>query len=197
MTKHIFSIFLLAVFPGIALLAQPLNRSTPDAMLKSAQEAESTGNPYAALEFYEDVYDETKDKAINVKIAKLNFELRDYQQAERQLSRIVLRDRKNEYTELKYWYAMALKHNGKYADAADMFNQYISEGQDKALVEASKRETAGCKIGMKAKQPENLTVNNIGKKANSPQTESSPFFSGGELYFTTLASKEILTLDGQ
>lgn len=197
MTKHIFSISFLVLFAGSVLLAQPLNRSTPDAMLKSAQEAESTGNPYAALEFYEDVYDETKDKAINVKIAKLNFELRDYQQAERQLSRIVLRDRKNEYTELKYWYAMALKHNGKYADAADMFTQYISEGQDKALVEASKREAAGCRIGMKAKQPENLLVNNIGKKANSPQTEASPSFSGGELYFTTLASKEIITLDGK
>lgn len=197
MTKHIFSISFLVLFAGAVLPAQPLNRSTPDAMLKSAQEAESTGNPYAALEFYEDVYDETKDKAINVKIAKLNFELRDYQQAERQLSRIVLRDRKNEYTELKYWYAMALKHNGKYADAADMFTQYISEGQDKALVEASKREAAGCRIGMKAKQPENLLVNNIGKKANSPQTEASPSFSGGELYFTTLASKEIITLDGK
>lgn len=197
MTKHIFFISFLVLFAGAVLPAQPLNRSTPDAMLKSAQEAESTGNPYAALEFYEDVYDETKDKAINVKIAKLNFELRDYQQAERQLSRIVLRDRKNEYTELKYWYAMALKHNGKYADAADMFTQYISEGQDKALVEASKREAAGCRIGMKAKQPENLLVNNIGKKANSPQTEASPSFSGGELYFTTLASKEIITLDGK
>lgn len=197
MTKRIFFILLLAISPGIVLLAQPLNRSTPDAMLKSAQEAETTGNPYAALEFYEDVYDETKDKAINVKIAKLNFELRDYQQAERQLSRIVLRDRKNEYTDLKYWYAMTLKHNGKYADAADMFNQYISEGQDKALVEASKREAAGCKIGMRAKQPENLLVNNIGKKANTPQTEASPSFSGGELYYTSLASKEVITLDGK
>lgn len=165
MTKRIFFILLLAFSPGILLLAQPLNRSTPDAMLKSAKEAESTGNPYAALEYYEDAFDETKDKAINVKIAQLNFELRDYQQAERLLSRIVLRDRKSEYTDLKYWYAMALKHNGKYANAADMFTQYISEEQeDKALVEASKREAAGC-IGMKAKQPENLLVNNIGKKA--------------------------------
>ncbi len=197
MTKRIFFILLLAFSPGILLLAQPLNRSTPDAMLKSAKEAESTGNPYAALEYYEDVFDETKDKAINVKIAQLNFELRDYQQAERLLSRIVLRDRKSEYTEIKYWYAMALKHNGKYADAADMFTQYISEGQDKALVEASKREAAGCKIGMKAKQPENLLVNNIGKKANTPQTEASPSFSGGELYYSSLASKEVITLDGK
>lgn len=197
MKKLIFSIPVFVLFTGICLQAQPLNRSTPDAMLKSAQEAESTGNPYAALEYYEDVFDETKDKAINVKIAKLNYDLRDYAQAEKMFSRIVLRDRKSEYTELKYWYAMSLKHNGKYADAEDMFNQYIADGQDKTLLEASKREAVGCKLGLKAKQPDNLLVNNLGKKANSPQTEASPSYSGGELYFTSLASKEVITLDGK
>ncbi|MCC6462293.1 MAG: OmpA family protein [Saprospiraceae bacterium] len=197
MKKYLFSIATLFFLAGVSLHAQPLNRSTPEAMLKSAKEAEASGNPYAALEYYEDYYDETKDKAIAVKVAQLNFELRDYQNAERQLSRIVLRDRKSEYTELKYYYAMSLKYNGKYADAEDMFNQYIAEGQDKTLLEASKREAAGCKLGIKAKQPENLLVNNIGKKANSPQTEASPWYNGGELYFSSLASKEVVTLDGK
>lgn len=197
MKKYLFSIATLIFLAGVSLHAQPLNRSTPEATLKSAKEAEASGNPYAALEYYEDYYDETKDKAIAVKVAQLNFELRDYQNAERQLSRIVLRDRKSEYTELKYYYAMSLKYNGKYADAEDMFNQYIAEGQDKALLEASKREAAGCKLGIKAKQPDNLLVNNIGKKANSPQTEASPWYNGGELYFSSLASKEVVTLDGK
>ncbi len=198
MKKYVFPITLLMyLMGGHGAIAQPLNRATPDAMIKSAQEAESTGNPYAALEFYEDAYGDTKDKALNVKIAKLNIELRDYQQAERILSRIVLRDRKNEYVDLKYWYAMVLKYNGKYADAEDMFNQYIADGQDQALLAASKREAAGCRLGLKAKQPENLLINNLGKKANSPQTEASPSYNAGELYFTSLASKEVVTLDGK
>lgn len=197
MKKLIFFISVLTFLSGISLQAQPLNRSTPDAMLKSAKEAESTGNPYAALEYYEDYYSDTKDKAINVKIAMLNFELRDYQQAERQLGRLVLRDRRHEYNELKYWYAMALKYNGKYADAEDMFNQYLTDGQDSLLLVSTKREIAGCKLGRKAKQPENLLVDNIGKKANSPQTEASPSYSGGELYYTSLAAKQVITLDGK
>jgi len=182
---------------GVHLNAQPLNRSTPDAMLKSAKEAEESGNPYAALEYYEDLYQETKDRSHNIKIALLNFELRDYARAERILGRLVVRDRKNEFTELKYLYALTLKHNGKYADAEDMFNLYIAEGADSARIASSKVEIEGCKLGRKAKQPDNLMVNNIGKKTNSPQTEASPSYSGGELYFSSLASKEVIVLDGK
>ncbi len=187
---------LLALVAG-HLSAQPLNRSTPDAMLKSAKEAESTGNPYAALEYYEDIYDATKDKEANIRIAVLNFELRDYQRAEKILSRIVQRDRGNMYPDLKYLYAMTLKHNGKYADAEDMFGQVVADNLDSTLVAKSKLEIAGCKLGRKAKQPELLKVDNLGKKTNSPQTEASPSYSGGELYFTSLAAKGVVTLDGK
>ncbi|TNE50067.1 MAG: hypothetical protein EP344_17510 [Bacteroidetes bacterium] len=192
-----FIITCILALSAFSLGAQPLNRSTPDAMLESAKEAESTGNPYAALEFYEEVYQETKEKDVNVKIALLNFELRDYKRAERLLSRLVLRDRKSEYTELKFWYALAMKHEEKYADAQDMFTQYLSEGSDSARIARSMIEIEGCKIARKARQPENLLINNIGKKANSPQTEASPSFSEGTLYFSSLATKEVITLDGK
>lgn len=101
MKTYIFLILSILIIAGASLDAQPLNRSTPDAMLKSAKEAEATGNPYAALEYYEDLYKETKNKDYNIKVAMLNYQLRDYARAERLLSRIVVRDRKNEYTELK------------------------------------------------------------------------------------------------
>ncbi len=197
MKNYILPIICLLAFVANNLSAQPLNRSTPDAMLKSAKEAESTGNPYAALEYYEDIYDSTKDKEANIRIAVLNFELRDYQRTEKTLSRIVLRDRGNQHPELKYLYALTLKYNGKYADAEDMFGQVIADNLDSALMAKSRLEIAGCKLGRKAKQPELLTVNNLGKKANSPQTEASPSYNSGELYFTSLASKEVVTLDGK
>jgi peptidoglycan-associated lipoprotein len=186
-----------AAFCGLALNAQPINRSTPEANLKSAQTAEENGNPYEALDLYEKVYDSGKDKAIALKIAELEYALRDYERAERAFGRIVTRDRKQEYTDMKYWYAMSMKYNGKYAEAADMFNQYISEGKDQALVQASKRELAGCEAAKKAKPSDNLLINNLGKKANSPQTEASPSYSGGELYYTSMQAKEVITPDGK
>ena len=196
MKKHIASLLYLSLLAAV-VQAQPLNRSTPDANKKSAEEAESTNNPYAALEFYEKVYDDTKDKAIAAKIAMMNFELRDYERAEKGFSRIVLRDRKGEFTALKYYYALCLKYNGKYQEAVDAFTQFIAESPDQAMIQAAKREMAGCELGRKAKQPDNLLVANLGKKANGPQTEASPSYNSGELYYATLQSKEVITLDGK
>jgi peptidoglycan-associated lipoprotein len=177
--------------------AQPINKATPEANIKAAEESITNNNPYQALEFFQRAFDDTKNKALSVKIAKLHFDLRDYDKAEKQLSRLVLRDRKAEYTEQKYWLALSMKMNGKYADAIDMFNQYIQDGADDVLKKNAKMEIAGCELGRKAKQPENLKVSNIGKKANSPQTESSPTYHNGELYYTSLKAKEVITLDGK
>ncbi len=188
--------FLAAAAP-FCLLAQPINKSTPDKMLQSAQEAESTNNPYAALELYEATLKETKDKSLSPKIAKLNYDLRDYVAAERGFAKLVLRDSKGEYTELLYWYAMSLKANGKHQEAIEVFNQYMTAGTDEKLKAASKREIAGSELARKAKQPTNLIIANGGKKLNSPQTEGSPVYSGGELYFAGVTDKKVVVLDGK
>lgn len=198
MKKNILFYITLAVIGSPALLmAQPINRATPEALLKAAQGAETSNNPYAALEKYEQVYDDTKEKPIAAKIAKLNYDVRDYASAEKGFSRLILRDRKGEYTELQYWYAMSMKANGKYQEAIDMFNQYIASGADEKLKIASKREIAGCELARKAKTPDNLLLANGGKKINSPQTEGSPNYNGGELYFASIKQKEVITLDGK
>ena len=193
--RYIAPLCLLAA--SFVLKGQPLNRSTPEAMFKAAKQAEEEGNPYAALEYYEKTYQDTKDPKLNHAIARLNFELRDYQRAERLLSKIVLRDRRNLYPDLKFLYALTLKHNGKYADAEEVFNQIIADGLDSTLVARSRLEVAGCKLGRKAKQPETLKITNIGKKVNSPQTEASPWYSNGTLYFSSLAGKDVIVIDGK
>jgi peptidoglycan-associated lipoprotein len=194
--KHILLCFALSLGAQL-VLAQPINRATPEAMMESAQEAESTNNPYAALELYESVNKDKKENSIAAKIAKLEYDVRDYGAAEKAFSRLVLRDRKGEFTELKYWYAMSLKANGKYQEAIEAFNQYIAEGSDEKQKAASKLEIAGCEMARKAKANSSLLINNGGKKINSPQTEGSPDYSGGELYFASLPQKEIITLDGK
>lgn len=198
MMKKFLFFLTLVLFSAIGVKAQPLNRATPEANLKSAQEAEANGNPYAAAELYEKYLAENKtDKQTMVKVAKMHFDLRDYEKAEKGFSRLVSRDRKLEFTELKYWNALSMKYNGKYAEAVDMFNQYIADGADEALKAAAKREIAGSEIAMKMKQPDNLIVGNIGKTANNPQTDNSPSYSGGELYFTSIRSKEVIVLNGK
>ena len=196
--KKLFALLIFTTLVAIGTQAQPLNRSTPEANLKSAQEAEANGNPYEAALLYEKYLAENKnDKQTAAKVAKLNFELRDYEKAEKGFARLVSRDRKLEFTELKYWLALSMKYNGKYGDAVDMFNQYIADGADEALKAVAKREIAGCELAKKMKQPEGLSVGNIGKTANNPQTDNPPSYSGGELYFTSIRSKEVVVLNGK
>lgn len=177
--------------------AQPINVSTPEAMKRSAEEAEADNNPYAALELYEKVFAQTKDKELLVKIAKLNYDLRDYEDAEKKYARLVTRDRKKEYVNLKYWYAMCLKYNEKYDDAIEQFKAFQEEGSDEALKASVKNEIEGCQMAKKMKQPDNLLVNNAGKKVNFPQTDASPSVSDGELYFTSMREKDVVVLDGK
>jgi outer membrane protein OmpA-like peptidoglycan-associated protein len=196
--KKYFALIIGAALLTVGLQAQPLNRSTPEANLKSAQEAEADGNPYAAAELYEKYLSENKqDKQIQAKVAKLNFDLRDYEKAEKGFARLVNRDRKLEFTELKYWLALSMKYNGKYAEATDMFNQYIENGADENMKKKAKVEIAGCELARKMKQPENLIIANLGKTANNPQTDASPSYSSGELYFTSIRSKEVVVLNGK
>jgi hypothetical protein len=86
--KKTFFFLSIATLSVFAATAQPINRSTPEANLKSAQQAEENGNPYAALDLYDKVYkDNKKDKTLVAKIAMLNYELRDYDKAEKSLNR--------------------------------------------------------------------------------------------------------------
>ncbi len=195
--KHIIALIAVSTLFTSVAIAQPVNTSSPKAMRKAAEEAESQGNLYTALEFYNKVYDVDKEKNIYVKIAELNYQLRDYERAEKALGRAVLRDRKKEYGEYRFLYAQCLKMNGKYDEAIQQFEQYQLEGKDESKVKECKLEIEGCKLAAKLKQPESLIVNNLGKAVNSPQTEAAPAFDEGNLYFSSLNSKEIITLDGK
>lgn len=76
------SLIILTSFFVASLTAQPLNRSTPEMMLKIAEEKYEAFDYYNALEWYEKYYDETKDKTVANKIAELHLMLRDYKKAE-------------------------------------------------------------------------------------------------------------------
>jgi peptidoglycan-associated lipoprotein len=202
--KNISCALALVCLTWGGLFAQPINRPTAAKMAKAAEEAATSNNPYAALEYYQKVFDETKEQQAAIKIAEMNYILRDYANAEKQFGRFVNRASKTltpaEVNDLRYYYAMCLKLNGKYADAVSAFRTYLDEaGKDlpPAKMAMIKNEIAGCEMAPKLKPTPNLNVANGGKKLNAPQTESSPSFSNGKLYFTSIRKKTVVTLDGK
>ncbi|MCB9284958.1 MAG: OmpA family protein [Lewinellaceae bacterium] len=177
--------------------AQPLNRATYATMIKIAEQKMAEEDYYNALDWYEKAYDEVKDNETSVKIANLYFFLRDYRNAERAFLRVLRRDRKNEYGEERFTYAQTLKMNGKYDDAIEEFEKYISDGKDPVKKELAQVELEGAKFAKIAPDPRNMTISNAGQNVNSAYSEYSAVLApdGQKMYYGSFNSEELIVVD--
>src|SRR5690606_40369193 len=93
--------------------AQPLKEIPLRFKLEAADSAYYKNDYYNALEWYNEVYREDRQNIYLNRLAELYFIVRDYKRAERWLSRLIERDKANEYPKARLYYAQALKMNGK------------------------------------------------------------------------------------
>jgi peptidoglycan-associated lipoprotein len=197
MKKIIIYIFL--IFCSFSqLLAQPFGATKPDVMLRTAEEAMANKDYYNALEWYDKYYDEENDKSVAIKIAELNYLLRDYAKAESWYAR-ALGNKKDSITDVNvnFKYARALKMNEKYDEAISVFQDFIRTTEDAKLKILATNELEGCKMARKMTVPENIIVNNIGNKVNTTNGEYSPtWMNENEIVFSSHRSKEVITYDG-
>jgi peptidoglycan-associated lipoprotein len=197
--KHIATLFFFIAAFG-TLIAQPLNRSTVDEMLATAEEQLEMRDYYNALVWFEKAYEENRDLEIAYKIATLHESLRDYRKAERYWKRVVnKRTRKtvNPYMPAaRFNYAKMLKMNGDYGEARSEFQLFISEAEDPEMIERAKVELAGCEMGREMDEVAGLKIENAGKEVNTKYSEYSPYLvNGTELYFTAIQADDVIVIE--
>ena len=189
-----FALFLCAL---VALQAQPLNKATYAAMLKTAEEQLANNDYYNAIEWYEKAYEERSDPELAITIATLHYNLRNYRRAESWFRRALRKDKKGKYAEYRFMYARCMKMNEKYDEAIEEFQKYLETAADEKMRELAENEIAGAEFAKIAPEPEDLTISNAGRKINSKYSEYSPAFSpdGTEMYYATLKRDELLVID--
>ncbi len=197
--RHIATLILFIASFG-TLIAQPLNRSTADEMLATAEEQLELRDYYNALTWFEKAYEENRELEIAYKIANLHESLRDYRKAERWWKRIVnKRSRKtvNPYMPAaRFNYARMLKMNGEYGEAKSEFQLFISEAEDPSMIERAKAELAGCEMGREMDEVAGLSIENAGKEVNTKYSEYSPYLvNGNELYFTAIQADDVIVIE--
>ena len=95
---HYFKILCIVFFAATIAQAQPIRENSFAQKLEAAQLAEEQANYAGALDWYEKVYDELKQtsgrrssnpavKQYYLKIAELDYKLRDYKRAEKKLKK--------------------------------------------------------------------------------------------------------------
>lgn len=184
--------------------AQPIRENSLEQKIKAAQESEAAGNYAGALDWYEKVYDELKQtskrsssnpevRQYYLKVAELDYKLRDYERAEKKLKKVLEKDEDNIYSDWRYVYGQVLKSSGKYSEALDEFNKVISLSEDEAIIERCELEIKGIEM-LKGLEPNVETaIAPLSTKVNSPSAEYSPRESSdGTFYYASLNRKKAI-----
>lgn len=173
----------------------------PKKKLKIANALYEKGSYINALMYYNEVYNEKPDNACVVsRLAKLNYLVRDYKNAEKWYKVFYELDTEK-YSKAKYMYALMQKYNGKCEEAKTNFQAFIDEYNDadedmdkfKKKVE---NQIKGCDLQIQTvNDPERVTVDLLDTKVNNPFSDFAPVPTGeNEFVFSSLRSDSVILL---
>ncbi|MEZ4911137.1 MAG: OmpA family protein [Saprospiraceae bacterium] len=199
MFKHNIIYFLLPFFVliGSKIMAQPINVSSYEMMLETGENAANENDYVNAVKWFEDAYKESKDPYLLIAIADLNMLMRDYVKAERYYDRVLKKDKTDEFADIRLDYARSMKYQGKYKEAMNELNSFISLINNDSLKTEAKLELRG--ILNLEKLPENVeaSISFANENINTPSAENGPAIApDGTLYFSSMNTKSPVTLDG-
>jgi len=188
--KNIFSIILF-IFVAANLSAQPLNKSTYGSMISTAEESLEKNDYWNALDWYKKAYVERKDDDVAIQIGLLSNNLGDDKTALSYISRVLRKDKKDEYVQHRLVYARLLKSTGKYDEAIKQYQRFLKTTEDETLKEIIQNEITGAEYG-KVAQAAEVTITNAGKKLNQKQSEYSAYLAEGgmNMYYSGLTDAD-------
>ncbi|HLU94584.1 MAG TPA: DUF1573 domain-containing protein [Membranihabitans sp.] len=188
-----FGFLFLFLSTTLWLGAQPLKEIPLRFKLEAADSAYYKNDYYNALEWYNEVYREDRQNIYLNRLAELYFIVRDYKRAERWLSRLIERDKANEYPKARLYYAQALKMNGKYDLSAIQLQDIIKGSYSDSIRHVAQVEMKGITMAETLVRPANIAVNNVGTRVNTRNSEGSPIpIAGGDLYFISFGENKII-----
>lgn len=200
-TSLCFTIFAVAV-----LTAQPIRDTNINQKFEAAKLAEEQGNYAGAFDWYEKAYDEMREtsgrrsnpelKRLALKLAELDYRLRDYEDAEKKYERVLKKDEDNEFAEYRYMYALSLKANAKYTQALEEFNKVISLSEDEETIKMAEFHIEGIESLRTLEPNVETSIRMLDKSINSPSAEYSPRENlDGDLYYGSLNRKTVIEVD--
>ncbi|WP_367387896.1 OmpA family protein [Lewinella sp. LCG006] len=197
--KNIFSLICCLVLGTSFLSAQPIGTSSYETMLELGETAMASNDYYRALEQYELAFEEREDEELVPLLAELNYQLRDYRQAERWYKRLLRRDPENKFIEQRYNFARVLKMQGKYDEAIQEFQQYLEASTNAERKRQAQLELAGAELGMSLPgNAQGVAVEALDrKKINTPVSQYTPTLnsSGRTLYYASWVGKDVIEAD--
>lgn len=178
------------------LIAQPMDLDKLAAAEKEMEKEEY----YTALEWYVDAYEEGEEGVqddIDVihNIAALYYKLRNFKKAISWYRNLIRKDKDEKYPLANMYLGHALKYDGKYKDAIEAFDVFITIATDERLKALSEIAKKGAALAITLPDADEAieVQNKTTRSLNSAYTEWSPFIvNEKELYYTGLQSDVVV-----
>jgi peptidoglycan-associated lipoprotein len=187
-----------------SIFSQPIRENSFQQKVEAAQEAESVGNYAGALDWYDQAYDEIRRGSrgnplvtkFAIKIADLNYEIRNFKKAESYYKRVLKNDDENERIDVRLMYGKTLKQMAKYDIALEELNKVISLSANEEVIKEAEFEAAGIEL-LRGIEPNIETYAKVlDTEINSPSAEFSPReHPDGTLYFASFDTKSAIELE--
>ncbi len=133
-------------------------------------------------------------------LAETYLMIRDYKRAEESFAKVVKLDGEN-ITQSLYYYAVSLKHNGKYEDAegafADFANSKFKEAKGDKLKAFAKNEVESCRWAQVSMiSAGSVTMKNAGDTINANYSDFSPKWKSKDtLVYSSLQADSVITVE--
>ncbi len=198
--KRLFLFIPLCLLFFAQAWAQPIRKSSYDKVVELAWELLERKDYYNAILKFEEAFEEREDKTFLPVLADLNYLVRDYSKAERYYARLLRTDKTDEFASKRYFYARALKMNGKYEESITVFQKVLETTGGDSLSTLIRNEISGAELALElgiansdGTIGKGVKLENAGREVNTPNSEYSPAVGpDGNLYFVGFNTKDVV-----
>ena len=168
-----------------------IQAQTRNAFLTAGEEAFQAKDYYSALYYYQQVLEfEAEDINVLYRAAEAARLFNSYNLAEKYYTNVVDMERNGEYPLATFWLAEMKKNIGKYEEAKEKFQMYLSENEldNPYYTEVASQQIDDCDWALEQMQNprDYVSVERLGETVNTPYSEFGPVRIGDTLYYSSL-----------
>ncbi len=167
-----------------------LKAQTLKAFIAAAENAWMSKDYYSAVMYYNNALEfDTSNVDLQYKAAEASRMFNAYTPAETKYQFVLDNDSQAEYPMTSFWLADIKQKKGKYEEAKQLFELYLSESEgDEYFNQKAEKEIKACEwaISVVSNPDSSLTINHLGDGINSPYSEFGGLYRNEELIFSSL-----------
>lgn len=182
------TILLFAFF----LFSISLSGQTFKAYIKAGDKAMQQKDYYAAMVYFKNALEINENSTeVMYKYAEVARRFHGYEAAEIFYLKVLTSEDKKEFPLTNYWLGKVKKSQGEYASALRYFEDFINQGNGNTeLVADAKNQMEACRWAIDlVAVPDDVEINHLNKRVNSPYSEFGALMKGDTLFFSSYRYK--------